>query len=351
MWPNKQFGYMLLKYCQLVLAILVFPLLTSCENNKDESEIISESPYPVGKEYKVSLNITPFLQVEEQPLSRTTSDLPNGLYAVNVFWRGKSMNSYQPYASGLFDDPYRVEIGLIEGYTYRFDCSFIGNEDISYCKIQNDTLLFGLPFSRSAQKRVDGYVTNDLLVSLNAMNTNQSFHQHIYKGEMQMKVDSVSTHPTIKRYYGSQQLDFLNSETSISISIELKRAYYSVQFVTDELNPGDSIKIEANDVSPLYLLHSANGQSQTEARIISMYEISDYYTGRLRDDENIQFSISYRPANEEIWHSIYANQTIKMKRNKKNIVKIVKIDEHLSDATLSFGEDTEMEEAEQELGK
>ena len=39
-----------------------------------------------------------------------------------------------------------------------------------------------------------------------------------------------------------------------------------------------------------------------------------------------------------------------MKRNKKNIVKIVKIDEHIGDATISFGEEAEMEESEQEIG-
>lgn len=343
---------MLLKYYYLVLVIFTFSvLIISCENNKNEPEITSGSPYPLGKKYNVSLNIAPFLEVEEKPLSRSNTELPNGLYAVNVFWSGKSMNSYQPYASGLFDDPSLIEIGLIEGYTYRFDCSYIGCRDITYHEIQNDTLRYGLPFSRSAQKKIDGFVTNDLLVSLNPMNTNQSFHQHIYKGDMQMKKDSVSTHPTVKRFFGSQQLNFLNPETSISVSIELKRAYYSIQFVTDKLSPGDSIKIEAKDVSPLYLLYSSNGQSQTEERMISMHEIANYYTGGLKEEENIEFSISYRPANEETWYSIYANQTIKMKRNKRNIVKIVKIDKHMSDATLSFEETSEMKEAEQELGK
>ena len=43
--------------------------------------------------------------------------------------------------------------------------------------------------------------------------------------------------------------------------------------------------------------------------------------------------------------------TYQMKRNKKNIIKIVKIDEHIGDATISFGEEAEMEESEQEIGK
>ena len=45
------------------------------------------------------------------------------------------------------------------------------------------------------------------------------------------------------------------------------------------------------------------------------------------------------------------SQSIKMIRYIKNIVKIVKIDEHIGDATISFGEEAEMEESAQELGK
>ena len=269
----------------------------------------------------------------------------------NVFWKGKGLTSFQPYASGLFDNPYRVEIGLIEGYVYRFDCSFLGYKDRPYYTIQSDSILYGLPFSSTLQKEVNGLVNNDLKISINPLNINGAFHQHIYKGEMHIKCDSTSTHPTVKRFFGSEQLDFSNPNMNTSVSMTLKRAYYSIQFVTDELAPGDSIKIKAADVAPFYLLYSKDGTSRTEERIISMYDISDYYTAKLKEEETIAFTISYRPANEEKWYSLYTNQSIKMKRNKKNIVKIVKIDEHIGDATISFGEEAEMEESEQEIGK
>lgn len=342
---------MLLKHWHFALITIIF-LTTSCGSDKDEPAVSSTPPFPVGKEFNVSLDIAPFLEVDEQPLGRSvTSDLPGGLYAVNVFWKGKGLSSFQPYASGLFDDPYRVEIGLIVGYTYRFDCSFLDYKDSPYGKVENDIPLYGLPFSCSPSKGIDGHITNDLLISINPLNINQSFYQHIYKGEMQMKQDSTSIHPTVKRFFGSQQLEFLTPSTYTSVSISLKRAYYSVQFTTNELNPGDSIKITATDISPLYLLYSPNGISKSEERNISMYDISDYYTARLKEDETIGFTITYRPADEEEWHTIYADQNLKMKRNKKNIIKITKIDKYINDATISFGENAEMEEAEQEIGE
>lgn len=342
---------MLLKHWHLALIIFTF-LAISCENDKNEPEVNSTPLYPVGKEFNVCLNIAPFLEVDEQPLGRSfTSNLPGGLYAVNVFWKGKALPSFQPYASGLFDDPYKVEIGLIEGYTYRFDCSFLGYGECPYSKIENNTPLYGLPFSCTPKREMDGAITNDLLISINPLNINQSFYQHIYKGEMLMKQDSTSTHPTVKRFFGSKQLEFANPGANTSVSISLKRAYYLVQFTTNELNSGDSIKIEARDISPFYLLYSPEGVSKSEERIISMDDISDYYTARLKDEETVQFTISYRPADEKTWRTIYADQSLKMKRNKKNIVKITKIDKHISDATISFDEDAEMEEAEQETGK
>ncbi len=341
---------MLLKHWNLILIFFIFSII-SCESGKNEPEVNNTPSFPVGREFNVSLNIAPFLEVDEQPLGRSAFMLADGIYAVNVFWKGKGLTSFQPYASGLFDNPYRVEIGLIEGYVYRFDCSFLEYKERPHYKIQNDSIFYGLPFSATPQKEVDGLVNNDLRISINPLNINKSFHQHIYKGDMQMKKDSISTHPTVKRFFGSEQLDFSDPYINTSVSITLKRAYYSVQFVTNELAPGDSIKIKANDVSPFYLLYSADGTSRSEERIISMQDISDYYTARLKEEETIAFTISYRPANEEEWHSIYTDQGIKMKRNKKNIIRIVKIDEHIGDATISFGEDAEMEEAEQEIGK
>lgn len=342
---------MLLKYIYLITAFIAISLLTSCEDTHGDAATSPEAPYPIGKEYNVSVDIAPFLEVDEQPLSRSSATLPEGLYAVNVFWKGKGITSFQPYASGLFSRPDRIEIGLIEEYTYRFDCSFLGYENLPYHYYGEDKQYFGLPFSRSAEKQVDGFVTNDLLISIDPLRTNKSFHQCIYSGEMHMKKDSISTHPTVKRYFGSSELNFTTPDMSTFVSISLKRAYYSLQFATEELGTGDSIKVEANDISPFYLVSNANGKSVSDERLLSMHQISDSYTARLREEETVHFTISYRSASEGIWYPLYVNQGLTLKRNKKNIINIVNINEHVGDASLSFEEKEEMEEAGQELGK
>lgn len=210
---------------------LTFSII-SCESSKNEPEVNSTPSFPVGREFNVSLNIAPFLEVAEQPLSRSTSMVADGIYAVNVFWKGKGLTSFQPYASGLFDNPYRVEIGLIEGYVYRFDCSFLGYKDRPYYTIQSDSILYGLPFSSTLQKEVNGLVNNDLKISINPLNINGAFHQHIYKGEMHIKCDSTSTHPTVKRFFGSEQLDFSNPNMNTSgfNDIETCLLFYTIRY-------------------------------------------------------------------------------------------------------------------------
>ncbi len=315
-------------------------LLLSCENNANQPDTPSEPPFPTGKEINVSLHISPSLEQEEEPLSRAASINPNGIYAVNVFWKGKGITSYQPYASGLFDDIANVNIGLIEGYYYRFDCGFLTATELPYCQHRQDTTYYGLPFSRSGKGDVDGYITNKLYVSIDHLNINNSFHQGIYKGKTQLTQNNQSIHPAHRRYYGSSELDFREKDaSSLSVNLQLRPAYYKLQFTTDELAEGDSIKILSQDIEPCYLLYSPTGKSESEERQLCLAEIADTYDGRLKNEEDIPLYVYYRPADKEQWYTIFEGKSIQMQRYKKNIIRIVNIKHYVSDTNITFGED------------
>ena len=57
---------MLLKHWNLILIFLTFSII-SCESSKNEPEVNSTPSFPVGREFNVSLNIAPFLEIAEQP--------------------------------------------------------------------------------------------------------------------------------------------------------------------------------------------------------------------------------------------------------------------------------------------
>lgn len=341
---------------KLVIKHLFFGLLcfslSSCEQDKEISDKNSNTLFPVGKEVNVNLQINPSLESDEEPLSRSSATEQQGVYAVNVFWKGKGLTSYQPYASGLFSDISNINIGLIEGYFYRFDCSFLGENELPYDNSENDTIFYGMPFSRSSKGLIDGYITNKLIISISPLSTNNSFHQSIYKGTVQLSADKISIRPTRKRFFGSSIIDFQTVDYSkLSLSIKLNRAYYSLQFKTDELHKGDSIRIESQDISPFYLLHATSGKSESEARILSMSNVANIYTGSITQSEILPLSIYYRPALKEEWYPIIQNQGITIQRNKNNVIRIVNIDQYISNTEVSFENDMTQQEEEQTLGK
>ena len=76
-----------------------------------------------------------------------SSEQPKGLYTINVFWQGKGLKNYEPYVSGLFDDVSQVSISLIDGYKYRFDCTYLGENELPHHIIDNGVIKYGRPFA------------------------------------------------------------------------------------------------------------------------------------------------------------------------------------------------------------
>lgn len=331
----------------LSLLLLLIVLFSACTQEEDNMT--------TGKVIQVGLQVNPSLEHDFQPLSRAVA-LENGLYAINVLW--KKNNAFQPYATGLFNDISNVNIGLIEGYTYRFDCTFLKNDELCY----NADGYYGLPFATTAERGINAVVTNKLTVSINPLNENKTFHQHIYKGAMHLKADSISERPTnIHRFYGSKTLDLTNvsappvAGSEKIISIELKRAYYTLQFKAENLSEGDSVRIETTDAQPFYIKCENTSTSQSEERLFSLRDIASIWTGGINSEETLPINVYFRPKDAEAWTPIIENQSIKVQRNNRNRIKIINIDKHYKgDTSVSFEGDSDQldptEETEGTLG-
>lgn len=316
----------------LSLLLLLIVLFSACTQEEDNMT--------TGKIIQVGLQVNPSLEHDSQPLSRAAA-LEDGLYAINVLW--KKNNAFQPYATGLFNDISNVNIGLIEGYTYRFDCTFLKNDELCY----NADGYYGLPFTTTAQRGINAVVTNKLIVSINPLNENKTFHQHIYKGAVHLKADSINEHPTnIHRFYGSETLDLTSSppatgsELPISLSIELKRAYYTLRFATENLSEGDSVRIEMTDAQPFYIKCENTPTPQSEERLFSLRNIASILGGGINSEETLPINVYFRPKDAEDWTPII-DQSIKVQRNKRNRIKIINIDKHYKgDTSISFEGDS-----------
>lgn len=288
------------------------------------------------------LKIGPSIEYEESPLSRTDSksELKPGIYAINVFWKGNN-TSYQPYASGLFNDISTVEIGLIKGYEYRFDCTFLANDELPY----SENGKYGRPFSLTKAGLVDAEITNKLKVSINPLSENEKFHQLIYDGDTQITADRIAQCPANQhRYYGCGTIDFSTDTSSPTATIELKRAYYTLRFTTNkELKENDSIKIITDYTAPFYITHSGTPPYTSEQRLLAMKVVSNIrewnWNGVVNEIDLTKVSVYYRPAAAAEWKPVLENKRIELKRNKNNILNLINIDtETQGNGCISFGE-------------
>lgn len=310
-------------------------ILSSCV--KQEDNILTNN-----KEIIVGLQITPTLEHDSRPLSKALAT-EDGIYAVNVFW--KKGSSYLPYATGLFDNISNISIGLIEGYLYRFDCTYINRNEL----YSRDGKVYGLPFSITPNKDIDAIITNKLTVSINPLNENTMFHQHIYKGATHIKADSISERPAnTYRFYGSNTIDLTTAPPIVgdnrpmeTISIELKRAYYTLQFAAENLSVGDSIRVETTNAKPFIIINNSSSDklSNSEERLLSLANIvsNPSSDGNINKQETLPINIYYRPKDAIKWTWIIKNQSVTAKRNIRNLITIKNIDQHYEGQTsISF---------------
>lgn len=106
-----------------ILSVLLCLYSCSGGNGIIEEPTIEKPTNP--KEYIVSLGFSgEITNIEESPLSRAVT---NDLYGIQVYSKPSSGGEYKPYAYGLFDDKANMNIKLLEGYKYKFECTMAVN--------------------------------------------------------------------------------------------------------------------------------------------------------------------------------------------------------------------------------
>lgn len=136
------------------------------------------------------------------------------------------------------------------------------------------------------------------------------------------------------------------------VSIELKRAYYTLRFAAENLSIGDSIKVETSNAKAFLIecTDATTSFSMSEERLFSLQNVANIGNGNINATENLPINVYYRPKNAEEWTSIISNQSITIQRNKKNLIKIINIDKHYDENTsISFeGDNTDLDPTEEE---
>lgn len=320
-----------------VLLIACF-IITACNNDS-----ITEPIVPNDGTTLVTLAIGPSIEVEESPITSRTNEQPKGLYAINIQWKGKGLTSFQPYASGLFDDISQITIKLIDGYLYRFDCTFLEEEELPCFVTTNDGLKYGQPFGLGNKRSDYAPINNKLLVAIPPYDEKSPFYQGIYWGETAIVDGLVLSRPPLHRYYGTTEFDLTTPATeSPMINIELWRAYYHLQFESGNIPLGDRISITVPGTESDFVLWGNNPQITTirsDERLLTLEQVANNWNGAHMQEETLQIKAEYYNGETKEWYSLFANSpSIKLKRNKRNIVRLVNISRPNSESHISIAE-------------
>ena len=330
-----------MRFSTFITLLLTLLCLFSCTTDEWSHEEVDEIKY-----IDVSIGLSPAIEQSEEPLSRYI-DLSAGLYTVNILWRGKSLNSYTPYAAGLFDDISNIKIRLIEGYEYRGDCSYISYDQVGYpVDYDKDGAgLYGKPFAIGVNQDSLARITNKLLVSMSPYYEKSPFYYGAYSGTVVYTINSSGIkHPSINRYFGKGYVNLQNiAPSNVNINVELKRAYYDLEFSTENLPVGDRVRVKVDGVPSEFIMtgdDSGNEQITTQRTRMSMNNIASIWTGDINSSESITLTnVEYYSAEKDSWGSLYNSSiSINVHRNKINKVKFTNISDPNTDIDIELGE-------------
>ncbi len=315
----------------LILLFLITLIGHSCDTNQ-ESDTGSLPQYA-----DVAIRIEPSIEQSEMPID-TRAAQTNGIYALNIKWRGKTLTNFQPYASGLFTDVSQIKIRLITGYEYIFDCTFLDYNDLPHSMERNDSTFYGKPFAISGGEYA--CVTNKLLVSTPPYSNKSPYYEYIYKGTTQLDENRILDRPSLRRYYGQSKIDLRNSiASSHSISIDLMRAYYQLQFRAEDIAINDTIAVTIEGTRRFTLVGTGqeNSMIESDLRLMSMWQIDN--SGAIRSDESVTVTAQYYSQQTKRWTSLFqTNPTISLKRNKINKISLINILIPNSDTNITTSE-------------
>ena len=219
-----------------LFAVLMCVNFAACSN--EENEVPQK-----GKEIMVSFGLGGEISVSESPLSRT-EEKPD-LYGIQIYScpiSSEGTTNYTPYAYGLFDDMTSVSALLIKGYKYKVGVLLIKNGK-NVVKLENPGAneKYGSPFSTA--------LTNTFTISTTLFirpSTQIKFSDGAYyfNGEAE-------------KYYG-ETIDFIPSDENNSIDIYMKKMFFGVNFVAENLTEGTLSIIFEQGISPQLDIVSPN---------------------------------------------------------------------------------------------
>lgn len=217
----------------VLIMALIGTVITSC-SNADEP-LPEPTPSDEGVVYEVKLNFDgdiPDITESEEPISRADESTPKRVYGINV-WCIKTdgtEKSFKDYAYGLFDNKEDMVISLLGGYTYRFECYMVENdEEELYIDADKSTGYYPFAGRKVTNSFTIGSSSSEFNFKDTRITTVKSYSKHGY--------NSYQSNPVIGIFYGVLP-GYTPTQNSIATIPIYKLGYYGLRIVVTGVPDG-----------------------------------------------------------------------------------------------------------------
>ena len=232
---------------------MVAALFMACSQN-DEMTLPETDG---GKEYTVSLNMTPEvanIETGQIPMSKAGNGTED-LYIIKIYKKHKNDHLYSYHSHGIFNRKEQLTLTMRENYTYNFYVTMIKNyRDELYNA--TDSTFYWLHLSTRKQFKIE----NKLVSTEEYPDPEEYFHMYEKEG----KGAITYYHSHMYRYYG-RLLDYTPVENG-SIDIDLYLALTGMKFEVEGLTHG---KLTFN--GPTYNIGTTTQTSYTLTKDTTLY--------------------------------------------------------------------------------
>ena len=291
------------------MSLLCIFLMAACSS--DETENIVTPPDEKPEMYMISFNFCGDINVSQEALGRGVAT--DDVYGFNVYYdKEKDEVIDDLYAYGVFDNKEDMNIALLSGYKYKFECTLVKNG--------KKTLYYGQAFNNAYTGVCYPFQTNSAKSTMieNKFTIGTSTYlSGIKKGDAHLAsvtptTSNANKYASVNRFYG--ETNNYTPTKNGQVTIDLKRVVFGAKFVITGVQEGSLTASCGNFWSKTTTI-----DDEGTATIYSYPDVYDCWKNESKLTETV--TLKFTSDHGILW-DLSSSTTVTFKRNVMTTVNI-----------------------------
>lgn len=317
------------------MSLLCIFLMAACSS--DETENIVTPPDEKPEMYMISFNFCGDIEVSQEVLGRGVAT--DDVYGFNVYYdKEKDEVIDDLYAYGVFDNKEDMNIALLSGYKYKFECTLVksGKKTLYYGQAFNNAYTgVCYPFQTGSSGSSGSTIIGNkfLIGTVNYLSGIKNGNAHLASVGTPNHSNS-NAYASINRFYG--ETDNYTPVKGGEVTIYLKRVVFGAKFVITGVQEGS---LTASCGS--FWSKTTTADDEGAATIYSYPDVYDCW----KNESNLTETVTLKFTSDRgtLWN-LSSSRTVTFKRNVMTTVNI-NVSPDLSSGTFTLTEEALEENA------